>query len=87
MSNRTEYCPQCGAFYIRTHECAREPSPEIEKLHNDERVIVAAIETLEYQIKELAQQVSREQLRCWNIRIQRLRSQRIAIREKITRLA
>ena len=46
------------------------------KLQNDILVIDASIETILYQVHNLRNHVSREQLRCWNIHLKNLQGRR-----------
>ena len=49
------------------------------KLQNDILVIDASIETILFQVNNLRNHVSREQLRCWHINLKTLQSRRKSI--------
>jgi hypothetical protein len=76
MSNGAEYCRECGQFFVRFHDCPIMQTVNTTVGSNDIQVIDAAIDTLQFQIHNLRNYKSREQIRCWNIQLRNLQTQR-----------
>jgi hypothetical protein len=72
MPIRDQFCNVCATYYGLHHsdeECLRRVIKNKDKRRE---AIMAAIETIKFQKAQLGKHVSREQLRCWNVRLRQL---------------
>jgi hypothetical protein len=81
MAIRDEYCNACGGWFVLSHECPADVQEKIDAAQKRINILEAAIETVLYQKQSMQYLVSREQIRCWNIRLQNLRSKLKALRK------
>lgn len=72
MPIRDQFCGVCNTFYGLHHsdeDCRKKVLADKSKRR---AAIRAAIETIKCQKAQLGKHVSREQLRCWNVRLRNL---------------